>query len=79
MVCANPELIVHKGGNAEYGAGSIAKLYEKMGGNVKYFVKPYRNVYHYAFVCLSKNYKKNINKRKVLDDISELHQNLLLL
>ena len=66
MVCANPDLIVHKGGNAEYCAGSIAKLYEKMGGSVKYFGKPYRNVYDYAFGCLKKNYKKNINKRKVL-------------
>ena len=37
-----------------------------MGGRVKYFGKPYRNVYDYAFGCLKKNYKKNINKRKVL-------------
>ena len=49
MICANPDLIVHRGDRAEYCAGSIAKLYEKMGGKVKYFGKPYK--YFYEYIC----------------------------
>ncbi|NBQ46431.1 MAG: TIGR01459 family HAD-type hydrolase, partial [Proteobacteria bacterium] len=47
MICANPDLIVHRGNQTEYCAGSIAKLYEKMGGKVKYFGKPYKYFYEY--------------------------------
>ena len=40
MVCTNPDLIVDRGEVREYCAGSIAKVFEKIGGNVKYFGKP---------------------------------------
>ena len=66
IICANPDLIVHRGDRAEYCAGSIAKLYEKMGGRVEYFGKPYRNIYEYIFRILKKNSKKKIYKSKVL-------------
>ena len=66
IICANPDLIVHRGDRAEYCAGSIAKLYEKMGGSVEYFGKPYRNIYEYVFRILKKNSKKKIRKSKVL-------------
>ena len=66
IICANPDLIVHRGDRAEYCAGSIAKLYEKMGGLVEYFGKPYRNIYEYIFRILKKNSKKKIYKSKVL-------------
>jgi HAD superfamily hydrolase (TIGR01459 family) len=66
MICANPDLIVHKGKRTEYCAGSIAKLYEKMGGRVKYFGKPHKYVYEYVFKVLRKKQKKNINKNKIL-------------
>jgi len=66
IICANPDLIVHRGDRAEYCAGSIAKLYEKMGGRVEYFGKPYKNIYEYIFRILRKNSKKKIYKSKVL-------------
>ena len=66
IICANPDLIVHRGDRAEYCAGSIAKLYEKMGGRVEYFGKPYKNTYEYIFRILKKNSKKKIYKSKVL-------------
>jgi HAD superfamily hydrolase (TIGR01459 family) len=66
IICANPDLIVHRGDRAEYCAGSIAKLYEKMGGRVEYFGKPYKNIYEYIFRILKKNSKKKIYKSKVL-------------
>jgi HAD superfamily hydrolase (TIGR01459 family) len=66
MICANPDLIVHRGDRTEYCAGSIAKLYEKMGGRVKYFGKPYKNFYEYIYEIIKKKYRKNINKSKIL-------------
>ena len=45
MVCTNPDLIVDRGDETEYCAGSIAKIFEEIGGKVKYFGKPYPLVY----------------------------------
>jgi len=45
MVCTNPDLIVDRGDIREYCAGSVAKVFEELGGKVKYFGKPYPLVY----------------------------------
>ena len=45
MICTNPDLIVDRGNNRELCAGSVAMVYEKMGGEVVYFGKPYPEVY----------------------------------
>ena len=45
MVCTNPDLIVDRGDETEYCAGSVAKVFEEIGGTVKYFGKPYPLVY----------------------------------
>ena len=45
MICTNPDLIVDRGNNREYCAGTIAKVFENIGGNVEYFGKPYPLVY----------------------------------
>ena len=45
MVCTNPDLIVDRGDVREFCAGSIAKVFEEVGGKVKYFGKPYPLVY----------------------------------
>ena len=66
MICANQDLIFHRGNRTEYCAGSIAKLYEKMGGKVKYFGKPYKYFYKYIYDLIKKKYRKNINKKKIL-------------
>jgi len=47
MLCTNPDLIVHRGSKTEYCAGSIASIYEKMGGEVIYFGKPYPEIYNF--------------------------------
>ena len=54
MVCTNPDLIVDRGEETEYCAGSVAKVFEEIGGKVKYFGKPYPLVYE----------KSTNNKRK---------------
>jgi len=45
LVCANPDLVVHRGGVEEICAGSIAQRYEMLGGKVVWFGKPYPAIY----------------------------------
>jgi len=55
MICTNPDLIVDRGNQRELCAGSVAMVFEKMGGEVIYFGKPYPEVYNQSF--------KNKNKK----------------
>ena len=54
LICTNPDLTVHRGDIEELCAGSIAKLFEDLGGEAIYFGKPYKEVYN---MCFSKNEK----------------------
>ena len=49
LVCTNPDLTVHRGNMEELCAGSVAKVFEKLGGEVVYFGKPYKEVYKMCF------------------------------
>ena len=55
MICTNPDLIVDRGNIRELCAGSVAMVFEKMGGEVIYFGKPYPEVYNQSI--------DNINKK----------------
>ena len=57
MICTNPDLVVDRGSQREFCAGSIAMVFEKMGGKVVYFGKPYPEVYNQSF---------NIKNKRVL-------------
>ena len=57
MICTNPDLIVDRGESREYCAGSVALVFEKLGGEVIYFGKPYPEVYKQAI---------GENKKKIL-------------
>ncbi len=46
MICTNPDLIVDRGNKREFCAGSVAMIFEKLGGEVIYFGKPYPEVYN---------------------------------
>ena len=46
MICTNPDLIVDRGSIREFCAGSVAMIFEKMGGKVVYFGKPFPEVYN---------------------------------
>ena len=46
LICTNPDLVVHRGNNEEYCAGSVAKVFENLGGKVIYFGKPYPEIYN---------------------------------
>ncbi|WP_374654269.1 TIGR01459 family HAD-type hydrolase [Dongia sp.] len=45
LVCANPDLVVHRGGVAEICAGAIAEDYRRMGGRILIEGKPHPGVY----------------------------------
>ena len=45
FLCANPDIVVQRGGKLIFCAGAIARLYETMGGEVVYYGKPYPPVF----------------------------------
>jgi HAD superfamily hydrolase (TIGR01459 family) len=48
MLCANPDILVERGGDLIYCAGAVAQLYETMGGATLYSGKPCRPIYKAA-------------------------------
>ena len=48
MLCANPDIVVQRGGDLVYCAGAIARAYEAGGGRAVYYSKPHRPVYDAA-------------------------------
>lgn len=53
MLCANPDLVVHRGGVEEICAGAIAQRYESFGGRVVYHGKPHVKIYDVIFKALA--------------------------
>jgi len=51
MLCANPDLLVHRGDRLVYCAGSLAQAYEALGGKVIYYGKPHLPVYESALAA----------------------------
>ena len=49
LVCTNPDLTVHRGTVEELCAGSVAKVFEEIGGEVVYFGKPHKEIYKMCF------------------------------
>jgi HAD superfamily hydrolase (TIGR01459 family) len=49
LICTNPDLTVHRGNVEEYCAGSVAKIFESLGGRVVYFGKPHKEIYKMCF------------------------------
>ena len=49
LICTNPDLTVHRGNIEELCAGSVAKVFEELGGKGIYYGKPYKEVYSKCF------------------------------
>ncbi|TBW32887.1 TIGR01459 family HAD-type hydrolase [Siculibacillus lacustris] len=45
MICANPDIVVHRGGQQVWCAGALARVYDTFGGAVTRVGKPYAPVY----------------------------------
>jgi HAD superfamily hydrolase (TIGR01459 family) len=48
LLCANPDIVVDRGGTREWCAGAVARLYTEMGGESLYFGKPHPPIYDLA-------------------------------
>jgi HAD superfamily hydrolase (TIGR01459 family) len=45
LLCANPDMVVQRGGRLVYCAGAIARAFDEMGGDTIYYGKPYAPIY----------------------------------
>lgn len=52
MLCANPDLVVIRGGVRIICAGALAARYEELGGRVRYLGKPHASIYPHCFDVL---------------------------
>ena len=82
MICTNPDLIVDRGSKRELCAGSVAMVFEKMGGEVVYFGKPYPEVYNQSInnknkktLCIGDNLNTDIKGANLLNYDSLLISN----
>ena len=87
MICTNPDLIVDRGSKREFCAGSVAKIFEDLGGEVEYFGKPYPLIYTQSaeiknkkILCIGDNLNTdikgaNIQNFKSLFIMSGIHNN----
>jgi HAD superfamily hydrolase (TIGR01459 family) len=66
MVCANPDLTVERGTQLVYCAGSLAALYEQIGGSVLYAGKPHLPVYDLAFETIDRLKGATVSRDRVL-------------
>lgn len=48
LVCANPDIVVHRGPRLVYCAGALGAEYAKLGGSVRLAGKPHRPIYDIA-------------------------------
>ena len=54
LICANPDLVVERGGRIIPCAGSVALAYEEIGGRAIYAGKPHRPIYEAAVAAAEK-------------------------
>jgi HAD superfamily hydrolase (TIGR01459 family) len=66
FVCANPDLVVEKGDELLLCAGSLAVLYESLGGKVLYAGKPHRPIYDLALAKAGRRRGRSIDPARVL-------------
>ena len=66
MVCTNPDLVVHRGFEQQYCAGTLAEIFKGMGGKVIYFGKPHHEIYKF---CIKKDEKILIIGDNIRTDI----------
>jgi len=66
MICTNPDLVVHRGFEQEYCAGTLAEIFKELGGKVIYFGKPHPEIYKF---CIKKDEKVLIIGDNIRTDI----------
>ncbi len=66
MICANPDIVIHRGDALIYCAGALARRYEDLGGSVTYAGKPYGPIYDRALALAERARGARIDKSRVL-------------
>ncbi|MDQ0474959.1 TIGR01459 family HAD-type hydrolase [Labrys wisconsinensis] len=66
MICANPDLVVERGGTMIYCAGAIADAYETLGGPVVTCGKPHRPIYDAGFAVVETALGRRVEPGRVL-------------
>jgi HAD superfamily hydrolase (TIGR01459 family) len=66
FVCANPDLVVERGDELLLCAGSLAMLYESLGGKVLYAGKPHRPIYDLALAKAERRRGRSVDAARVL-------------
>jgi HAD superfamily hydrolase (TIGR01459 family) len=66
MICANPDIVIHRGETLVYCAGALAHRYEELGGAVVYAGKPHAPIYERALALAARSRGAAIDKSRVL-------------
>ncbi len=66
MICANPDIVIHRGETLIYCAGALARRYEELGGSVVYAGKPYAPIYDRALTLAERIRGERIARSSVL-------------
>lgn len=66
MICANPDIVIHRGDTLIYCAGALARRYEEIGGSVIYAGKPHAPIYDRALALAERFRGAPVAKRRIL-------------
>lgn len=66
FVCANPDIIIHRGTETVFCAGALARRYAELGGRVIYAGKPYAPIYWAALGAAERALKRKLDPARAL-------------
>jgi HAD superfamily hydrolase (TIGR01459 family) len=66
LICANPDLVVHRGAELIYCAGALAQAYEALGGETIYAGKPHAPIYQAALAAAAAARQAPLERSRVL-------------
>jgi HAD superfamily hydrolase (TIGR01459 family) len=66
MICANPDIVIHRGDTLVCCAGALARRYEDLGGSAIYAGKPYLPIYDRALALAEQIRGALVEKHRVL-------------
>ena len=66
MICANPDIVIHRGETLIFCAGALARRYEELDGSVIYAGKPYARIYERALALAERARGAPLAQHRVL-------------
>ena len=66
MICANPDIVIHRGETLIHCAGALARRYEELGGAVIYAGKPHAAIYDRALALTERARGATIDRSRIL-------------